>query len=280
MNVVIDAATAADVPAMVDVLVEAHLPTEGLVDHLPSAIVARAGTSVVATAAVELYGDAALLRSVAVACSARGRGVGERIARAALDLAHRHGARTVYLLTTTAAGFFADRLAFRSISRDLVPAAVRASVEFAVVCPESAEVMVRQLGPAPALVLFACVQNAGRSQIAAAFFNELAHPTRARAISAGTRPAAHVHPEVVTAMREAGVDLAGARPRPLTDELARTVAFVVTMGCGEACPVVPGVRRRDWDVPDPHGQPADRVREIRDSIRREVEALIATEGWA
>ena len=81
-------------------------------------------------------------------------------------------------------------------------------------------------------------------------------------------------------MREVGIELAGATPRPLTDELARTVALVVTMGCGEACPAVPGLRRRDWSVPDPHGQPADRVREIRDSIRRQVEALIAAEGWA
>jgi len=138
----------------------------------------------------------------------------------------------------------------------------------------------RELPRAVAVVLFACVQNAGRSQIAAALFNALADSTEARAISAGTRPAAHVHPEVVVAMREVGIDLVDAIPTRLTDELARTAALVVTMGCGEVCPAVPGLRRLAWDVADPHGQRADRVRGIRDGIRRQVEALIAAEGWA
>lgn len=123
-------------------------------------------------------------------------------------------------------------------------------------------------------VLFACVHNAGRSQIAAAFFNVLAHPARARAISAGTDPAAGVHSEVVDAMREIGIDLAGAKPRRLTEELARGVHVLVTMGCGEQCPVVPGARREDWPLADPKGLPIDRVREIRDEIRSRVEQLV------
>ena len=131
----------------------------------------------------------------------------------------------------------------------------------------------------PATVIFACVHNAGRSQMAAAWFNALADPRRARAISAGTQPADRVHPEVVVAMREAGVDLADARPRRLTDVLAAGAVVLVTMGCGEACPVVPGLRRDDWPVPDPKGQPLERVRAIRDEVRRRVEQLLDDEGW-
>lgn len=126
-------------------------------------------------------------------------------------------------------------------------------------------------------VLFACVHNAGRSQMAAAFFNQMADPFRARAISAGTDPAGQVHPEVVDAMGEAGIELAGTVPRRLTDDLARTADILVTMGCGEACPVVPGVRTIDWQLRDPKGQSAREVRVIRDEIRDLVAQLIERE---
>ena len=129
-------------------------------------------------------------------------------------------------------------------------------------------------------VIFACVHNAGRSQMAAAFFNLIADPGRARAVSAGTSPGASVHPEVLTVMREAGVDLAGAVPQRLTGELARDAKLLVTMGCGEACPFVPGARVEDWPIPDPKGQSLERVREIRDEVRRRVAELVAHEGWA
>ena len=132
----------------------------------------------------------------------------------------------------------------------------------------------------PEVVVFACVHNAGRSQMAEAFFNQLADPAKAYAISAGTRPTSRVHPEVVEAMREAGIDLSDAQPRELTDVLAATADYLVTMGCGEECPVVPGVIRADWALDDPKGQPLARVREIRDDIRRKVSELIAAEGWA
>jgi arsenate reductase len=128
-------------------------------------------------------------------------------------------------------------------------------------------------------VIFACVHNAGRSQMAAAFFAELADPALARAVSAGTRPAERVHPEVVEAMREVGIDLSAARPRLLTQDLARAAQLLVTMGCGDECPLVPGLRREDWPLEDPKGQPAARVREIRDEIRERVRSLVAREGW-
>ncbi|MFN8544891.1 MAG: arsenate reductase ArsC [Candidatus Binatia bacterium] len=129
------------------------------------------------------------------------------------------------------------------------------------------------------VVIFACVHNAGRSQMAAAFFGRLADPGRARAISAGTAPAAAVHPEVVRAMGEVGIDLTRAAPTRLTEELARGAQLLVTMGCGESCPLVPGLRRVDWAVADPKGRPLDAVRAIRDDIRRRVAALVTAEGW-
>jgi arsenate reductase len=127
-------------------------------------------------------------------------------------------------------------------------------------------------------VIFACVHNAGRSQMAAAFFAAAADPAIARGESAGTAPGPRVHPEVVEAMREIGVDLAGAAPRRLTAELAQGAALLITMGCGDACPVVPGLARDDWPLPDPKGQPPERVRAIRDEIRVRVEALVDALG--
>jgi arsenate reductase len=129
-------------------------------------------------------------------------------------------------------------------------------------------------------ILFACVHNAGRSQMSAALFNLVADPGKARAISAGTEPGPRVHPEVLEAMKELGVDLSNARPQKLTSELASTASLLVTMGCGETCPVVPGLRREDWPLEDPKGKPIARVREIRDDIRKRVTQLAAELGCA
>jgi arsenate reductase len=128
------------------------------------------------------------------------------------------------------------------------------------------------------VVLFACVRNAGRSQMAAAWFNALADPARARAESAGTKPADRVHPVVVEVMREVGLDLSRERPRRLTPERAATVQRLITMGCGEECPVVPGVAREDWPLDDPADLPIERVRIIRDDIRARVEDLLLRYG--
>jgi arsenate reductase len=128
-------------------------------------------------------------------------------------------------------------------------------------------------------VLFACIHNAGRSQMAAALFNRSADPARARALSAGTRPGSAVHPEVADVMREIGLDVSSATPRLLTDDLTRRVNLLITMGCGEECPYVPGVERDDWALSDPKDRPLDEVRAIRDEIRTRVESLIAERGW-
>jgi len=129
-------------------------------------------------------------------------------------------------------------------------------------------------------VIFACVHSAGRSQIAAGWFNKLADPEKAKALAAGTQPAEHVHPVVVDAMKEIGIDLSGAKPQLLTGKIVAETSFLITMGCGESCPVAPHwVRRQDWELEDPKGQPIARVRKIRDDIKRRVVELIDENDW-
>ena len=129
-------------------------------------------------------------------------------------------------------------------------------------------------------VIFACIHNAGRSQMAAALFNRHANASKARAISAGTAPGERVHPEVVEVMRDKGIELEGAKPQKLTVELASQAQWLVTMGCGDECPVVPGAKRDDWPLEDPKGKPRERVREIRDDIEARVQKMIQANGWA
>ncbi|MBX5468338.1 MAG: arsenate reductase ArsC [Thermoleophilaceae bacterium] len=123
-------------------------------------------------------------------------------------------------------------------------------------------------------VLFVCLHNAGRSQMSQALFERAAGGAH-EARSAGTAPAERVHPEVVEAMRELGIDLSGRRPRALTRELAEWADVVVTMGCGDECPYIPGKLYLDWDLPDPRGRPLDEVRATRDEIERRVRELVA-----
>jgi arsenate reductase len=125
-----------------------------------------------------------------------------------------------------------------------------------------------------ARVLFVCLHNAGRSQMSQALF-ERAAAGRHEAKSAGTEPAEGVHPEVVEVMRELDVDLSGKSPQKLSDELAEWADVIVTMGCGDACPYIPGKRYIDWDLPDPKGLPLDEVRALRDDIAHRTEALAA-----
>jgi arsenate reductase len=128
-------------------------------------------------------------------------------------------------------------------------------------------------------VIFACVHNAGRSQMAAALFNDLADTTLAHAVSAGTNPADRIHPVVVDVMLEIGMNLGGSRPQRLTPELAQDAVLLVTMGCGDQCPYVPGLAVADWPLPDPQDRPVEEVRRIRDDLRARVEALVRSRGW-
>lgn len=114
--------------------------------------------------------------------------------------------------------------------------------------------------------------------MAAAWFDRLADADVARGVSAGTEPGPRVHPEVVTVMNEVGLDLSAAVPRKLTDALARDATMLITMGCGPACPHIPGLRREDWPIEDPKGKPIERVRQIRDQVRALVEDLVRRDG--
>jgi arsenate reductase len=114
--------------------------------------------------------------------------------------------------------------------------------------------------------------------MSAAFFNNLADPTKSKAISAGTHPASYVHPEVVQAMHEVGIDVSSAKPQRLTEELARGADLLITMGCGDECPYIPGLRRDDWPLPDPKGKGIEQVRAIRNEIEARTLRLIASEA--
>jgi arsenate reductase len=128
-------------------------------------------------------------------------------------------------------------------------------------------------------VLFVCVHNSGRSQIAAAFFNAFSAPSLVKTASAGPRAAERVQPEVIEAMKEIGFDLRSARPQPLTPELIQSANLLVSFGCGELCPSYPGQRRIEWPVHAPEGQTLEVVRRIRDELRGRVWRLVAKEGW-
>ncbi|KAF9349746.1 hypothetical protein BGX34_001626 [Mortierella sp. NVP85] len=123
-------------------------------------------------------------------------------------------------------------------------------------------------------IMFACVHNAGRSQMAAAFFNRHKHRDDVRGISAGTNPASEVHPVVLSIMAEKDFDLSNVQPVLLTPELAGTVSTIITMGCGETCPYVPGVDIVDWQITDPKNKETEEAREIRDEIENRIIAFI------
>ncbi|MDP3510952.1 MAG: arsenate reductase ArsC [Candidatus Melainabacteria bacterium] len=129
-------------------------------------------------------------------------------------------------------------------------------------------------------VIFACVHNAGRSQMAAAFFNLYCDQSKAHALSAGTEPGTTVHPEVLQIMKEDGIDLSEVKPQLLTDALAADANMLITMGCGETCPTIPGLKRADWALQDPKGQPIERVREIRNEVETLVKNLVEQIGVA
>lgn len=129
-------------------------------------------------------------------------------------------------------------------------------------------------------LIFACVHNAGRSQMAAAYFNQYSDSSKACAVSAGTNPGATVHPEVLQIMKEDGIDLSEAKPQLLTDALAADADMLITMGCGETCPMIPGLKKVDWALQDPKGQSIERVREIRDEVKQLVQNLVKELGVA
>jgi L-amino acid N-acyltransferase YncA len=208
--------------------------------------------------------------SIYLARDARGHGVGGQLLEALVSTAEDEGYWKLIgkLFTTNAASLaLARRCGFREVGVHRRHA--RLDGEW-----KDVLVVERLLGDARATVLFVCLHNAGRSQMSAALF-ERAAGGRHKALSAGTTPADRVHPEVVEVMAELDVDLSGRRPQKLTRELAEQADVVVTMGCGDECPYIPGKRYVDWELEDPKGRPLEEVRAARDEITRRVTELVA-----
>ncbi len=266
----------ADVERLRALAAAAGLPAAGIGEPPGRYWVARGpaasgAEAIIGGVGLERYRDQGLLRSLVVAAEARGRGVGTALLAAAQAAARESALREVVLLTATAAGFF-RRHGFEPVPRSALAGPVATAPEVTELCPETATVL--RWRPVPE-VLFVCVHNAGRSQMAAALLEHRARG-RVRVRSAGSEPASALHPGVLAAMAEIGLDLRDRRPALLTDAAARSADVVVTMGCGDACPIYPGTRHLDWAVPDPAGLPLEAVRPIRDAIDRRVRELLTT----
>jgi arsenate reductase len=256
-------------------LLEANdLPIDDLEPSRIEMLAARDGDGrVVGSVGLERYGNQALVRSLAVDEQHRGMGVGAALLSVALEHAKSNGAADVFAVTTAAAEYL-TRFGFEPIDRSTVRGEVAASTQLNGACPDGATVLMKRLRP---VVLFMCVHNAGRSQMAAALLSRRVDG-RVDVRSAGSEPADAVNPAVLEVMGEIGIDLSQEVPKLMTFDLAREADIVITMGCGDACPVFPGKRYLDWELPDPAGRAPDEVRPIRDEIEQRVDELVEELG--
>ena len=258
--------------AAVQALLQAEkLPLDGL--EATRGWVACECERVVGHVALDDTEQGSVLRSLVVGSAERTAGIGAAL----LHKAEGEAAQGNVFLRTSTIQEWVLRLGYERIDADAVPEKVSGTVEFSGVICSSVPVFRKKMARIQEqrrLFIFACIHNAGRSQMAAAYFNRLVDPTRAQALSAGTQPAEQVHPAVAESMRKAGFDLSGMRPQKLTAELAAGARMLITMGCGEQCPLVPGVEVEDWPLPDPKGQPAEVVDAIREQIALRVKDLI------
>lgn len=245
------------------------LSADDLVPDRAEVLAARRCEAVEGCIALEFFGSQVLIRSLAVDDARRGTGIGRVLVQSALRRAISSGASEAFAVTTGAPGYLA-RFGFEAIDRAGLVGDILESSQLQGACPGDAIVLRRGLRP---VVLFMCVHNAGRSQMAGAMLLRRAGD-RIEVRSAGSEPAAEVNAAVIDAMRELGVDLSNEVPKKMTLEMAREADVVVTMGCGDACPVFPGKRYVDWDLADPAGLPVEAIRPIRDEISRRVDGLI------
>jgi arsenate reductase (thioredoxin) len=254
----VEAAAAQDFDALCALLASVELPTDGLAEHLGTALVAREGETIVGCVALELYGDAALLRSLAVTPSCQGRGLGRQLARSALELGREAGVRTFCLLTLTGREFFAREFAFRPVARSESPGAVRRSAEFTSACPAAAQTMLLDSEELARMdkpgVLFLCTHNSARSQLAEALLRRRAGD-RYRVYSAGVEPG-RVHPLTVRVLEEIGIDAADLQAKGLESVLGRAnvrTAIVVCAKAAESCPRLYPFAREvlQWPFDDP-----------------------------
>ena len=266
-------ATAADREAIAVLLRAADLPVADLASAPVSFLVVDDARGLAGVVGLERHGGAALLRSLAVRDDARGHGLGTALVDAAERAARRDGIGELVLLTTTAAPFFADR-GYAPIDRAQAPAALQATAEFRALCPAGAACLRREL-PRPRRLLFVCVENSNRSQMAEGFAR-LHGGDDVEAYSAGSRPSGHINLKAIRFMAERGIDLATHASKSLDDVDGLAFDAVVTMGCGDACPAVPARRREDWALPDPRSMDDDGYRAVRDEIEARVRALLAS----
>jgi protein-tyrosine-phosphatase/N-acetylglutamate synthase-like GNAT family acetyltransferase len=272
-------AAPADLAAVAALLTASHLPLAGVPHDLNGFVVADDGR-IVGAAAVEVWGASGLLRSVAVDPAHQGRRLGAALVERALDRARAAGVEDVFLLTTTAEGYF-PRHGFAVVSRDSVPAALRESEEFRGACPASAVLMHRRLTPMRVLVL--CTGNSARSQLAEALLQTRGRG-RVAAASAGVRPASRVHPLALAVLRGHGIDWPERVPRSLDAVIAEHWDCVITVcdHAREACPVFPGQPAVvHWSLSDParvEGTEAERLGAFEETyalLERLIEGFLA-----
>jgi arsenate reductase (thioredoxin) len=265
--------TSASIAEVRSLLEGCGLPTDDLNPKRVEFLAVRRSGAIAGCVGIELYGSQALIRSLAVGGVHRGRGIGGALLQAALARAIAAGATEVFGVTIGAADYLV-RFGFEPIDRAGLVSGVAQSSQLQGACPTDAVVLRRSLRP---MVLFMCVHNAGRSQMAAALLAKRAGD-RVEVRSAGSEPAYEINPSVLEAMGELCIDLSREVPKKMTFEMARAADVVVTMGCGDACPVFPGKRYVDWELPDPGGLSVEEVRPIRDEIERRVDVLISELG--
>lgn len=228
------------------------------------------GNKVVGTGGLEYFNGHALLRSIAVEESHRGKGLGKLITAELEKIARKNGSKDLYLLTTTAENFFQSQ-GFQIVERNNVPEEVKKSSEFTSVCPDTAIAMKK---PLVKKILFVCVENSNRSQMSEAMARIIGKDA-VEPYSAGSRPSGKVNPKAISAMKELGYDLSTHQSKSL-EEVKEYAPFdiVVTMGCGDACPWMPAKKFVDWDIPDPRDMDEEGVRKIRDLIKEKVSELV------
>jgi len=266
----IRAAHAEEFAAIHALLELAGLPTGDLTTSNIEWLVALNEGKLRGVVGLEAFGSAGLLRSLAVQPSARGCGIASALV-AELELRSRErGVRQLLLLTQTAEKFFRDR-GYTLADRAAAPADVRDSAEFCSLCPASTVCMTKQ-PEAAKRVLFVCVENSNRSQMAEAFAH-LHGMGKVFAASAGSKPSGTINPKAMRFMGELGYDMCEHRSKSL-DEIRGDFDVVVGMGCGDSCPWIPAKRRVDWDLPDPKSMTDDAYREVRDEISRRVAQLL------
>ena len=255
-----------------DLLELAGLPTADLATSNIEWLVAVGDGKLAGVVGLESFGSAGLLRSLAVQASARGSGIASALVGELELRLHERGVQQLFLLTQTAEKFFRDR-GYTPADRTDAPADVRDSAEFRSLCPASAVCMTKRPGRAKR-VLFVCVENSNRSQMAEAFAH-LHGMGKVFAASAGSKPSGTINPKAMRFMGELGYDMREHRSKSL-DEIRGDFDAVVTMGCGDSCPWVPAKLRVDWNLPDPKAMTDDAYREVRDEISRRVVQLLQT----